>query len=267
MINRGGSIRDLARGLPLGGSRSGLVCPKCHGGRTGEGSLSVTVAAEGIYYKCHRDNCDLAGLRGGLEAGLGAQPSPFVPRPYPLDLVTPDPDHWLWRKVGTYTESEHYAAKLGVSVPIGREHELVWEVRDFDWQPRGHISRTYPDKFIRSWRVVDGPWMNYVALKRSDTLFIVEDCVSAARIACRGKSALALLGTNLSGPGRAELGAFLNRFPHTRVRVALDPDASATASKLARDLTFSLGRDILFVPMKADPKDLSRPDFEELLRG
>lgn len=262
MIKQDATVRDLARGLPVGGSRSGLVCPKCGGGRTGEGSFSVSVAPEGIYFKCHRDTCDNAGLRAGLEPTI--QPiAPFVPRPYPYGLRTVPFNHWLWDKLEA-KPSHKTCASLGVYVRELDMGELVWDVRDFNWESRGHISRRYPNKFIRSWRVVNGPWMNFIGPRVND-LWIVEDNISAARIALAGHSALALLGTNLSPAGRAELRAYLPRLNEPRVRVALDPDASATASALARELTFSLGRDILYTPLVADPKDLPRADFEELL--
>jgi len=258
------TVRDLARDLPVGGSRSGLVCPKCGGGQSGEPSFSVTVGPEGIWYKCHRASCGLGGLRSGLEPGRPTDPAPFEPRPYPHNLATPPDGHWIWPKLGIEAGSLA-SARLGVYTRFADPDEIVWEVRDFDLKPRGHISRAYSSKFIRSWRTEPGPWMGFFR-GLCPRLWIVEDMVSAAKISLAGFPALALLGTHLSPEGRAELGAYLRRLNAPVVRVALDPDAAAKGSALARDLTFRLGRDTIFVPLSQDPKDLTRAELAEVLK-
>lgn len=224
----------------------------------------MTVAPEGIWYKCHRDKCGLAGLREGLEPGTNTERPAFNPRPYPYDLSAPRMEHWLWDKLDA-EPSLMRAAWLGVYVRRDREEELVWEVRDYDWRSRGHVSRSYPSKRIATWRVEEGPFVAFFG-PRCPRLWIVEDPVSAARIALAGHSALALLGTHLSTDARAELGRYLKRLDKPLVRVALDPDAAETGAKMTRDLTFRLGCDTIFVPLKHDIKDLLREDFEELMK-
>jgi hypothetical protein len=145
---------------------------------------------------------------------------------------------------------------------------LVWEVRDYDWSARGHISRTYPGKIVRTWREREGPWTAYVGLEHLPVVWVVEDMTSAARVALEGGNAIALLGTNFSVEAQTELGRYLARFRENdrRVIVALDPDAAKTGAKLARDLTFRLGCATIFQPLRCDPKDLGIGELQRLVR-
>lgn len=273
--------------LPLGGSKSGLICPACLGGRSGERSFSVSRSERGeVWYLCHRASC---GYRGRYAPnGVDYAPitlntrhiTPFIPRPYPYRVVPPHTDHPLWSRVGLWGIAAPgasnaalegnmgpIAAKIGVGVREDSPLEIVWEVRDLDLEPMGSVSREYPSKRIRTWRERPGPWMGLFRLDpEARSLWIVEDPVSASRIALAGQSALCLFGTHLSREGREALGVYLRHRPELRVCVALDPDAAGIGAEMARELTFRFGRDTLFVPLKQDVKDLDGSSFREVLQ-
>ena len=88
------TVKELGRGLPVGGSRSGLECPKCHGGRTRERSLSVYRNEGGIGGRCHRASCGLNVFRPAVSNGE-TRPA-FKPNPYPYPLAIPAPDNVIW---------------------------------------------------------------------------------------------------------------------------------------------------------------------------
>lgn len=260
----------MAEGLAVGQARGGLLCPRCHGGRTGERSLSVYRNEYGVGGRCHRASCPLNIFRPDITGAALTPPPAFKPRPYPYPLAIPAPDSTIWDllRVPAGRRDARLAAQLGVLTRADDSNEIVWEVRDYQWLTRGHISRHYPDKTIRIWRTTPGPFHAYHGKTRAPCLWIVEDNVSAAQISLAGGNALALLGVGFSPEAQGELGAYLKRLPfaNVKVRVALDPDAAAKGMLLTRELTSRLGYDILFTPLIADPKDLTPGTLEQLVQ-
>jgi len=264
------TVRELARGLPVGGSRSGELCPKCTGGRSGERSLSVYRNEWGVGARCHRASCDLNTFRSDIQAA--PEVAAFKPRPYPFPLAAPDSLNEAWDRlrVPIADRGPGLAARLGLHAREGVSNEVVWEVRGYDWAAKGHISRTYPDKRIRVWRENNTPFYAYHGFRRTPCLWIVEDSVSAAQIALAGGNALALLGVQFSLDGQAELGDYLRRLktvagtPH--IKVALDPDAATLGVKLTKELTNRLGYATMFMPLVADPKDFPEGELARMVR-
>lgn len=231
----------------------------------------MTRAAGGVWYKCHRDKCGLAGFKPDPDQSAPAMPVPFPARPYPFNRALPSPDHWVWDRLAVPFggRTAERAARLGLFTRADDTNELVWEVRDYDWSARGHISRVYPDKIVRTWKELEGPWTGYVALVRSPVVWVVEDMMSAARVAIEGGNAIALLGTHFSVEAQKELGGYLARFPEgdRKIIVALDPDAAETGARMTRDLTFRLGYATIFQPLKSDPKDMDPGELQCLVRS
>ena len=264
------TVRDMARGLPVGGSRSGLMCPHCGGGRSRERSLSVYRTEFGVGARCHRASCPLRVFRRDVSAPEAA-PS-FKPRPYPFGLQTAPPGSPVWDvlRVPVAARTPDLAARLGALARADDSNEVVWEVRDYNWLARGHISRKYPDKIIRVWRTVEGPFYAYHGDTRTRALWIVEDNVSAAQIRMAGGNALALLGTGFSREGQQDLAGYLRRVADVLgppvVKVALDPDAAGKGAALARELTSRIGCATMFVPLVADPKDLPEGELARMVR-
>lgn len=265
------TITDLSRTLPDGVTVRAL-CPVCEGGRSREQSLAVTRDGPLVRYICHRAKCGEAGVLGGSGpvAALEARRPDFVPRPYPYPVRSPGPEHWVWGKLHA-PGSTGLAARIGLATKAGDEEELVWELRDMDWAVTGHLSRHYPDKTIRTWRTVPGPVYGWFASRRPETVWIVEDPLSAARVQLAGQGALCLCGTGMS----RELMAVLAHWHRRQVRyygeplgvtVALDPDATYKGRDLARALTSRYGIDTLWRPLTKDIKDMEPDELGEVLR-
>jgi len=259
--------------LPVGGSRSGLLCPSCFGGKSGERSLSVFRNEGGHGAKCHRASCGWGMFKPGI-AGLVPDPPSFTPRPYPNPVTAPDPDNAIWEllRVPVMERTVRLASMLGVHSRYGVPLEIVWDVRDYDWRVRGHVSRKYPGKEVRTWKGEPGPWYSYHGFNRTRTLWLVEDQVSAAQIALAGGNAIALLGCELSLEGQLELGAYLRRLEgifftgRPQTKVALDPDAFDNGVCLTKELTSRLGYDTMFQPLLNDPKDLPEGELERMVK-
>lgn len=227
--------------------------------------------AFGIGGRCHRASCSLNVFRRSISEVTA--PASFKPRPYPWSLMVPGPRHFLWDllRVPGSEWSPELAARLGALVRADHTSEVVWEVRDYQWQTRGHISRVYPDKTIRVWRTNETPFHGYHGSKRTRALWVVEDNISAAQISLAGGNAVALLGTRFSVEGQNELGAYLRRLgamvgPPV-VKVALDPDAALKGAAMARELTSRLGCATMYVPLAADPKDLPEGELARMVRN
>ena len=263
--------RALALGLQVGASRSGLLCPSCYGGKSGEHSLSVFRKENGLGAKCHRASCGWSFFKPEI-TDLVTGP-PFTPRPYPHPIETPEPGNAIWNllRVPATERTVRLASMLGVHVRYDVPAEVVWDVRDYDWRPRGHVSRTYPGKEVRTWKEVPGPWYSYHGFNRTRTLWLVEDQVSAAQIALAGGNAVALLGCELSLEGQLELGAYLKRLEgiffteRPQIKVALDPDAFDNGICLTKELTGRLGYDTICVTMTNDPKDLPEGELKRMV--
>lgn len=269
---KGGVVQDiksLARSLAPGESRSGVECPRCGHAE----SFSVFATDEGQGWKCHRAKC---GESRWLPAAPGLNTGPaspqvnfFTPRVYPHRLNPLPVEHFLARRLPALAGLEG-AARFGVYTRAEFTDEVVWALRGFDHRPRGHVSRDYRTKTIRTFRTVPGPCFGFLQLGPTDHLYLVEDMMSAAVVASAGGAAsLALLGTRLSLGLLEELDAWLRiqragGMPH-RVVVALDPDAHEKAREITRALTIRTDHDIVWFPTENDPKDMNPGQFARLM--
>ena len=264
------TVSDIGRDL-ADGQTIRTICPRCGGGDGRELSFAVTRAGDALLFNCHRASCAAAGVRGGARVhAAGVIPAVFAPRPYPWPLAVPGAGHFSWRLLRASGGPE-LAARIGLQHKADFSDELVWELRDFDWKHKGHVSRSYVGKTIRTWRTAPGPWYGYFADKRTpERLWIVEDPMSAARLQIGGESALCLFGTHLGTELRGEVVAFMQR--QARVHghppllvVALDPDATVAGMDMARRLTTMTGYDTMARPLNKDIKDMDETELRELL--
>jgi hypothetical protein len=100
----------------------------------------------------------------------------------------------------------------------------------------------------------------YKRHKGSDVAILVEDIPSAVRAAVYINS-VALLGTSIAEDERLELAETFSR-----VVIALDADATATAIRLQRELS-GLFKEVDVLVLPTDIKDLDEADVKELLEG
>ena len=267
-------LRELAKGLAPGTADGSRTCPKC--GQSG--SFSVFANPEGHGWKCHRASCGHSRFyRTGPRpegASLAIPELPARPiRPYPFPLVFPDPDNPIWERmrVAPADRTGPEAAKYGLFAREGFASEIVWRLRDVTLRTIGHVSRDYATKTIRTWRLAStGVLYGYFPAARSTQLWLVEDCVSAARLAREGGvDSIALLGTHVGADLEADLDQYLMRFARVdvvpQVVVALDADATEKAVKYVRRLSAVLPARVLFAPLKRDIKDLEPGKIEKLV--
>jgi hypothetical protein len=164
-------------------------------------------------------------------------------------------------------------AKLGLKATLGNEVESVWEIRDFNFELRGWVSRDYANKRIRTWRLVPGPLYGFWSLAPSKRIIIVEDPVSAARIAWEGgASGVALLGTHMPAEAMEELEVYVRRTravigTEPEVVVCLDRDAVDVTTRLTKRLTGYLSCATMWFPGSRDPKDMDRDELLTLTGG
>lgn len=241
-------LRLLAGEVPVGSTAHRQLCPKCGGGRTRELSLSITRVAEAEFkYCCHRASC---GYRGGYGGALGGsselvrasdgsrESAVRVFRGAILRLG----EEWLSELHGSYGFREADATRFGwgesadkrlvvrICGPQGVERGI--ELR------AGRSTGAWTGPKSIGYRATPEPWMGWfrpVGLPDGPTV-VVEDTLSAAKLAVAGFTGVSLMGTALSPDKAEELCA------HGRtVVLALDRDAGALALSLRRRYGFVLG--------------------------
>lgn len=267
------TIRELGAGLQFGQSRLGL-CPRCSGGQSRERSFSVTRYRDGLGFLCFRASCGFKGrLTSYGEPAIIDSPVPraaFSTRPYTGATCLPEPYSDVWEAISRIcppfdvTPVWPLSTFYGVRGVPDEPRVQYFELRDFDGRKLGAITRTnHPDgtKDVRTWREAPGRLYSFYrpdGSQDSDTLWIVEDCLSAIRIAeYGGASAMALLGTHLNNSLLSEIR---HSFPGRPVFVALDPGAEDAARDVVTKLRNFAGLEAVQVILT---EDIHRMPFEE----
>ena len=235
-----------------------LDCPNCGG----KGKLGFLRTADGIGFRCFRASCKTSGLL----AAHGAVSSPTY-RAAPsrvvydqekeaaiMSSVPMDVDHFL-RSRYFLTNLEMKALsprwilhRERVAFPIfgpnGQTRGSL--LRSWDKQPKAITHPYEAEGALTSWYMdpVD-PGVGSVVL--------VEDQISAVR-ASTFCTAVALLGASMTDAAIYEL----SMFRPTSVTVALDSDANEAAIALTRRLLGRASRDVQWVPLPKDMKDMER---------
>lgn len=237
------------------------LCPKCDGGRGREVSLSIRTSADGVVtMKCYRASCGWFGLTmTDTDAGFAFKRSkparvyrdPTIPlqgktkrmlaNGYGLDRELMDYHGWRLNERGT---------------------TLVMPVRDPFGRTLGHVTRTFATpKKCYTFKATAKPWLDWWVTDDEPTV-IVEDCLSACRLAGLGYTAVALLGTGISVAQAKQIRDYATG---TAV-LALDRDAFVKATKLCK-------RHAHIVPMipvclDEDIKNMKQDyDIHKLFRG
>jgi twinkle protein len=158
MANLAEMVAD--RGVSLKSFRPGhtehLICPKCHGGRTRENSLAVTVDEDGagVAFLCHRGSC---GWRDGVRASSAARWTDEAPRtvqrpqPHTPEQRANRPD-WLHDFFGERNIGDRTIREFGVYATVRRYEQLGGERQTvvFPYLFKGELVnrkfRPYPEK-------------------------------------------------------------------------------------------------------------------------
>lgn len=224
-------------------SASGLLCPACSGGRTGERSLTWKRSGFLGWLRCHRAGCGYYAAVPVDGDYVVAQPE-FKPRPYTNALHPPG--HalvgLLWRrygirqgiaeryvrqpeKIGTFVVHEETlltaprAMYLPVLSPYGEDRGGVLRYLDGS-KPKtvSYLTTTQPKL---AWYIRD----SFPALAPT---VVVEDQLSAMRCKQLGYNAVALMGTQINDEKAREIRR------DRPTLLALDKDAFGKAVGYAR---------------------------------
>lgn len=273
-----------AHDLSEGESISGLICPFCHGGQSGEQKFSITRTDSGLVYNCYRSSCSEG--RGFI---------PTVGRLLPGQARQERPkSKWKGPYTGTFEPLEdkdieyfnrRFHLGIGATNFLGRNsgNLYVMEVRTMEGYVRGYAVRrgcwtvrndtdpvcprtalkTGPktkvylsnaDDVSLSWHLPQSP----TATRR---VFVVEDQVSAAKVAQAGYAGVALMGAYLGEEKVKEI----SHWKPSQVAIALDADATGEAFKAVRRWGLAFPKTKILV-LGQDIKDMSRKAVQELLK-
>jgi len=132
--------------------------------------------------------------------------------------------------------------KYGIDMAVCQSHgwgasedgkTLIMPIRCPYGGVRGHVTRTFTaPKRCFTYKATAQPWLDWWAADaENQPIVVVEDTISACRLAGLGYPSVALLGTSISNPQAQEISKIADRRP---VYLALDRDAFVKALHLAK---------------------------------
>lgn len=238
---------------------SGLMCPACKGGRSGERSVTARVSGLSLQATCWRNKCGAWGKWGPDAIGVthsqeAATRPAFDPSTLPLDdacQAALEARYRLppWGAIalqGVRQSPGGASLWLPIRDPLGRHRGWVQRMLDGS-KPK---VRSYPGPDHR------GAWMAWFPRSPAGRVIVVEDVLSALRLWDAGCNAVSLLGTSLSGDKVAEL----RRFSDEAV-IALDADA------VSRAIGYAIRHDFHVRRIDPDIKDMTQEQLSTWLQS
>jgi len=249
--------------LSLGISASKRInCPQCRKDR-----MDITRRKEGILYHCWRPDCSMRGCIGTLPSNLMDVPKrekkEFTPRPFVHETITITESFYL-AHLRKYTMSLQEWKDAGVK-RVDWEKSIVmplWDRRGFGF---GTTVKNFTNKKRKAIHYLETnvPILHYALshnCARPHTAILVEDWISAQRIALLGYRSVCLLGTELTDDKVKDLKAAGVK----HVAIALDPDAYAKSIKIADSYRLFFNS-FKVIQTPADPKDMAPDILRELI--
>ena len=245
-----------------------FVCPVCEGGSDHEKSLAIT-RFDNITVKwfCHRASC---GARGesyspGLPSRQRARPKPEVDifyecQPVHRETVLPYLATYFERRLG-----EDYAKILStyeVSTLIDDPNLIQYKLRDYNGEQLGFLHQRHHPSYKKTSRIYKTAYPNrpiygcygfLTSFPRSSQVWLVEDCLSAIKLAKAGARAIALLGTHTPEQLIARLHNAYDK--DIDFLLCLDWDAAGQAVRDGQRVRQNLGVEITPVFLRKDLKD------------
>ena len=250
--------------LPTGTTRGGR-CPSC-----GRRRFYVTRKTDGLAYICFRASCGTQGFVADYATVTSATNAVKPRKNYEwtgetVQIDFADQAYFVDRFQVDLSEDSSYWVKKTTD---GRYVFPLWGTDD---KLRGHVVRRatwgytescgdlapleddYSDSFPKALTYIhpDEPRCGWYHAMNEHVVVMVEDCVSAMRIAQQGYTAVALLGTYMPP---AVMGELL-RWKATTYILALDPDVQDKAYKIQRDYGGAFPDGLRVVELQCDPKD------------
>ncbi len=253
------------------------ICPFCHGGRSGEVSLSVTrFPSNSGAYQCKRASC---GKEGWIGERYGTHYKPVVqqkewePRIYDgtIEELPDDIANEYANKYG-WSPEEVRSSGVGWSPEYRR---TVWEIRSPTGVRRGIELRSLDAKAWAKtlhFRHSADTWVGYTGLHRhggvqrsansegvsGQPLVAVEDLVSAYRVG-QVYPCASIMGSHLTFETLTDLMKVSER-----IVLCLDRDATEKAEKFAKRFSF-LCPSFVHIPLQRDLKYESPDGIREIL--
>jgi hypothetical protein len=254
-------LRDLANEVGSGEQRR-FVCPECGGGTHHEQSLVITKEGLTAHCRCWRASCSM-GYKRVTSDGFIATPSTTSrpPRRTRWEGESTALCDWL-----TGFNLNFYNTDLPIRItPDGR---AIIPILDREGIRRGDIIRQakpYSDDYPKSLSLYDEgydgmAWFYPADSKAEQPLCLVEDPISAMRLAASGVIGVALLGTLVTADRVTTLRQWARDNDGLPIHLALDADAYLFAIRQLKRLYNQL--DIRVHSIFYDIKDM---DSEELL--
>ena len=245
---------DIVNGIP----RS--LCPTCGGGRTHERSLSIRPIGthdQLVKLACWRSTCDWYAVTPTTEGVKLSNKRRDVSKVYDGPLVDLCGTDLYDMLRATYGLTRHAIYEHGWSTD--GQGTLVMPVRAPSGGNRGCVTRTFDSpKRCMTYKNTAQPFLDWW-LPGSFITAVVEDGLSACRLAGLGFGAVALLGTNMSTDAAIEIATYAG----SEVYLALDNDAFEKSLKLeakhrhiVRMRPVLLTRDIKNMDSDSDIKEL-----------
>lgn len=226
------SLLDFLQDLPSGQSIR-CDCPSCKGRNT----FTATNMNGLVVYNCYKLGCVIKGAtnvgmsvedmqkllkeRKETQVSTPTQPTMELPAGFVFELTAPPIAMFIerWQLEG---------------VPLiydSIEQRAVFPIRDENGKLIDAAGRALRKEMQPKWKRYTGNG-DYYSIGTGSTAVVVEDCISAVTVykCCKNVTAYALLGTNMSQRQKDALTK------HSRIVVALDPDAYAKTAAYAREL-------------------------------
>lgn len=221
-------LQDLRSGQTLR-----CDCPSCKGRNT----FTATNIDGVVVYNCYKLGCVIKGAtnvgmsvedmqkllkeRKETQVSTPTQPTMELPAGFVFELTAPPIAKFIerWQLDG---------------VPLiydSIEQRAVFPIRDENGKLIDAAGRALRKEMTPKWKRYSGRG-DYYSIGTGSTAVVVEDCISAVTVykCCKNITAYALLGTNMSARQKDALTK------HSKIVVALDPDAYAKTAAYAREL-------------------------------
>lgn len=269
-------VQQLAAQLPLHGETR-IVCPHCGGGSTNERSLSIRRPTSlTASYTCWRASCDLGYGSVSLK---GDGKTLFNSRMLAKDITKPER---LTKSIPLIERHSRYLKRYygltdallaygGVKTAY-TDGRIIFGIYSPDRRKRGKTIRTYKELLtvkvdkvtmpkcineLSSENAISQSWYykGRELRKKTDTLIVVEDIVSALRINPHFDS-VALLGTSLTAQKQSEIRA--QRYKN--IFLCLDQDATRASARYVKNANINIPG----LKTKFLKKDIKNMNDEEL---
>lgn len=219
--------------------------------------MAVTMSDRGeISWRCFRASCGASGGRTAVRP-VSAKPA----RAYT------GPSRLLNMDELTFLRNKYHLSNINFWRVSPTGDRFLIPVRGPGGRLRGVVARSFSGalpKALTYVHVTDEPFIGWLFPERQtqDLVVVVEDLVSAARIAQAGATGVALVGCHLGLPAAVEIADVAGT---RQVVLALDADAFANSIKLSAQYHHLFWPPLLVARLQRDLKDETEEAVENFL--